>query len=75
MKKIGAAQLVDKSSVQKSLKKRISCKRATVRNFMCGIWSVQFNKTVNSTNIKIHCQETASEDCNSLRTLVCVSDL
>jgi hypothetical protein len=42
---------------------------------MCDIWTVQFSETVNSSDVKIHYQEIASEDCNRLRTLVSVSDL
>jgi hypothetical protein len=44
---------------------------------MCDIWSVYFSQTVIVAVLKSVAEETASGDCNSLRTVVCVcvSDL
>jgi hypothetical protein len=55
----------------------VSCKSAQLKyelweDFVCHIWSNSVRLCYSSC-IKIRCQETASEDCNRLRTLVSAS--
>jgi hypothetical protein len=73
LKTTGATQLVDKSSVQEAVKKRVSCQGMALKRRHC-VWYLEcvIQWDCYSSCVRIRCQETASGDCNRMRTLVFV---